>query len=218
MTMPNIESPAEENSRLEAEAAAQEAEYVKHVAALEDEGFGDGLHGALEVLLDPKYPYSDADRKAAILTVILGSVARRDIDRDKGRTATEHTRNVAEFHRTFGQPVETTPRLVDEKTATLRRDLLEEEFKEYVKAVDEDNLVEIADALGDIIYIAVGSALTYGIDLDAILREIHRSNMSKLGPDGKPIYRWDGKVLKPATYSPANIQSVFDAQTGDHLA
>lgn len=76
----------------------------------------------------------------------------------------------------------------------------------------EDDHVEVADALADIVYVAYGTALTYGIDLDAVLQEVHRSNMSKLGPDGRPILREDGKVLKGPGYFPPAIGEVLRTQ------
>ena len=119
-------------------------------------------------------------------------------------------KKVEEFHRAFGLPTETSlQKFLPSKTAKLRVDLLEEEFEEYLEAVSTNNLVEIADALGDIVYIAFGTALVYGIDLDAVFNEIHSSNMSKLGSDGKPIYREDGKVLKGPDFRPPNIAAIL---------
>jgi predicted HAD superfamily Cof-like phosphohydrolase len=91
----------------------------------------------------------------------------------------------------------------------LRVELLREEFEEFKVAVVRQDTVAIADALADIVYVAYGSALTYGIDLDAVLREVHRANMSKLGADGKPMMREDGKVLKPPTYAGPNVGRVL---------
>lgn len=118
--------------------------------------------------------------------------------------------SVAEFHMSFNLPLETRPQYrVSPELGSLRVELLREEFEEFKDAVEREDLVAIADALGDIVYVAYGSALTYGIDLDAVLREVHRANMSKLGPDGRPLMREDGKVLKPSTYSPPDIQRVL---------
>jgi predicted HAD superfamily Cof-like phosphohydrolase len=88
----------------------------------------------------------------------------------------------------------------------LRIRLLREEFDEYIKAENEDDIVEIADALADIIYIACGTAVSYGIPLDKVFDEVHRSNMAKL-VDGKPIRRDDGKVLKPEGWTPPDTKS-----------
>lgn len=116
---------------------------------------------------------------------------------------------VAEFHRRFGLPVRYEPTLVDVAEAHLRRSLIEEEVNEYFDASWDGNLVEIADALADIVYVAYGAALTYGIDLDAVLSEVHRSNMSKLGQDGCPLRRSDGKVVKGPNYSPPDVARVL---------
>jgi predicted HAD superfamily Cof-like phosphohydrolase len=101
---------------------------------------------------------------------------------------------------------------IDQVLASLRVALLEEEVGEFVAASERQDLVGIADALADIVYVAYGTALTYGIDLDAVLHEVHRSNMSKLGSDGKPLIRDDGKVLKPEGYFPPDIESVLRLQ------
>jgi NTP pyrophosphatase (non-canonical NTP hydrolase) len=98
---------------------------------------------------------------------------------------------------------------IDRALARLRVALLEEEVGEFVAASEQGDLVGIADALADIVYVVYGTALTYGIDLDAVLREVHRSNMSKLGRDGEPLIREDGKVLKSETYFPPDIASVL---------
>jgi len=85
---------------------------------------------------------------------------------------------------------------------------LQEEVDEYLTAEQEDNLVEIADALADIIYIACGTAVSYGIPLDKVFEEVHRSNMAKL-VDGKPLKREDGKVIKPVGWTPPDIAGVL---------
>ena len=115
---------------------------------------------------------------------------------------------VWDFHRAFGLPARTRPTAVrDRDLAELRVRLQREETEELAEALGVQDLVAIADALADILYVAYGTAVTYGIDLDAVVAEVHRSNMSKLGPDGQPMLRSDGKVLKPSTYRPPDIQS-----------
>lgn len=115
-----------------------------------------------------------------------------------------------EFHQAFGRPVQRHPTAaVDPALARLRVDLIQEEVGEFAAASEQGDLIGIADALADIVYVVYGTALTYGIDLDAVLREVHRSNMSKLGSDGKPVLRADGKVLKSDCYSPPDIASVL---------
>ena len=116
---------------------------------------------------------------------------------------------VKDFHQAFGQRVGEYPELPDRKERTLREKLLEEEFNEYMRAELNDDLVEIANALADIIYIACGTAVSYGIPLDDIFAEVHRSNMAKL-VDGKVIRREDGKVQKPEGWTAPDIRSVLD--------
>ncbi len=117
---------------------------------------------------------------------------------------------VADFHRRFGLPVSSRPRRVSDPTLVqLRVDLLVEEVDEFREASESADVVGIADALADIVYVAYGAAVTYGIDLDAVIREVHRSNMSKIGPTGKPVRRADGKILKPSTYSAPDVEGVL---------
>ena len=117
---------------------------------------------------------------------------------------------VADFHRAFNLPMRQSPSAdVDKSLAKLRVALLQEEVGEFITASEKGDLVAIADALADIAYVVYGTALTYGIDLDSALREVHRSNMSKLGNDGKPLIRDDGKVLKSERYFPPDMASVL---------
>lgn len=96
-----------------------------------------------------------------------------------------------------------------ESSRNLRMRLLEEEMREYLEAEKTNDFVEIADALADIIYIAAGTALCYGIPLDDVFDEVHRSNMAKLGADGKPLRREDGKIIKPKNWTPPDIEGVL---------
>ena len=117
------------------------------------------------------------------------------------------------FHETFDLPRQSTPNVeIDKSLARLRIALLAEEVDEFVDAVAASDLVAIADALADIVYVAYGTAVTYGIDLDMVLGEVHRSNMSKLGKDGRPLIREDGKVIKSDQYSPPDIARVLEVQ------
>jgi predicted HAD superfamily Cof-like phosphohydrolase len=120
---------------------------------------------------------------------------------------------VAEFHAAFNLPRQAQPSIdVEQSLEILRISLLEEEVSELVTATHARDLTGIADALADITYVVYGTALTYGIDLDSVLGEVHRSNMSKLDHDGKPIIRADGKVLKSDRYSPPNVAAVLQHQ------
>ena len=116
---------------------------------------------------------------------------------------------VKEFMETFGQTVLTTPELPDNNIVELRVDLIEEELTELKEAIADNNIVEVADALTDILYVVYGAGLAFGINLDKVFAEVHRSNMSKLGDDGKPIYNERGKVIKSNNYSPPDIKSVL---------
>ncbi|MDO8309016.1 MAG: MazG nucleotide pyrophosphohydrolase domain-containing protein [Actinomycetota bacterium] len=119
---------------------------------------------------------------------------------------------VAEFHRSFGLPMHASPTLViSDELRQLRVDLLREEVQEFADASERRDLTSIADALADIAYVTYGAAITYGIDLDAVLREIHSSNMSKLD-DGHPVLRDDGKVLKSPQYRPPLVDAVLSGQ------
>jgi predicted HAD superfamily Cof-like phosphohydrolase len=125
---------------------------------------------------------------------------------------------VAEFHEAFNLPMSDVPTAeIDGCLAKLRVALLEEEVGEFVTASEKGDLVGIADALADVVYVVYGTALTYGIDLDAVLLEVHRSNMSKLGPDGKPLIRGDGKVLKSERYFPPDVSAVLHRQAPGRL-
>lgn len=120
---------------------------------------------------------------------------------------------VAEFHRAFNLPMRQLPSSeIDRPLARLRVALLEEEVSEFAAASEKGDLIGITDALADIVYVVYGTALTYGIDLDSALQEVHRSNMSKLGSDGRPLIRDDGKVLKSEQYFPPDIAAVLSEQ------
>jgi predicted HAD superfamily Cof-like phosphohydrolase len=135
---------------------------------------------------------------------------------DKAKLIRTPSAMVREFHKAYGLPVRTEPLVPNTKEIFLRVNLLQEEFEEYLEAVNEDDLVGIADALADMIYIIHGTALVYGLPLDEVFSEVHRSNMSKLDENGKPIYREDGKVLKGNSYSPPNIKEILDGKTGKY--
>ena len=95
---------------------------------------------------------------------------------------------------------------------TLRFNLMKEENEEYLEAANNDDLVEVADALGDMLYILCGTIIEHGMQykIEEVFDEIQRSNMSKLGENGQPIYREDGKVLKGPNYFKPNIESILD--------
>jgi predicted HAD superfamily Cof-like phosphohydrolase len=107
---------------------------------------------------------------------------------------------VKQFMQTFGQEVKTNPSFSDEKTNQLRLDLITEELEELKHAMSSKDLLEVADALTDILYVTYGAGHAFGIDLDKCFDEVQNSNMSKLGKDGKPIYNDLGKVMKGPNY------------------
>lgn len=131
-----------------------------------------------------------------------------DIDYEGGERMTNFEM-VQEFHRAFGQQVAKVPTLAELPVENLRIDLIAEELDELAVALVEGNIFEVADALTDLAYVVYGMADIYGIDLDVCFREVHRSNMSKLGEDGKPILRADGKFLKGPNYSPPDLKTVL---------
>ena len=119
---------------------------------------------------------------------------------------------VQEFHETFGHPVALTPGLISKERAAFRVSLIEEELQELKDAIEAGDLVEIGDALGDLEVVINGTGLEYGIRLPEVVREIHASNMSKLGEDGEPIDRVEGELLKGANYGDPRIDVVLEGQ------
>jgi len=121
---------------------------------------------------------------------------------------------VETFHNAFGIPNEYSPiSKITEKDFTLRYNLMKEENEEYLQAAREGDLTEIADAVGDMLYILCGTILKHGLQdkIADVFEEIQRSNMSKLDENGKPIYREDGKVLKSELYFKPNINRILNS-------
>lgn len=121
-------------------------------------------------------------------------------------------RAVKDFHEAFGLGVSESPKAnLGEAKNKLRFNLMAEENEEYLEAANNDDLVEVADALGDMLYILCGTIIEHGMQykIEEVFNEIQRSNMSKLGADGKPIYREDGKVMKGPNYFKPNIEGVL---------
>ena len=104
------------------------------------------------------------------------------------------------FMKTFGQEVKNKPSFSTDKINKLRLDLIKEEFSELTDAMNNKDLLEVADALTDILYVTYGAGHAFGIDLDKCFDEVQNSNMSKLNEDGKPIYNESGKVMKGPNY------------------
>lgn len=117
---------------------------------------------------------------------------------------------VLEFYNAFGHPIASNPKYLSEERVIMRHRLLNEEVLELFDAGITGDVSEVADAITDCFYILIGTAIEYGIadKLTLFFDEVHRSNMSKLGEDGKPIYREDGKVLKGPNYKKPELKDI----------
>ena len=113
---------------------------------------------------------------------------------------------VKQFMSTFGQEVKNRPKFPDDKIVDLRIKLIEEELQELKDAIKNKDIVEVADALTDILVVTYGGAVAWGLEIDKCFSEVHRSNMSKLSANGKPIYNDYGKVMKGPNYSPPDLK------------
>lgn len=122
---------------------------------------------------------------------------------------------VEEFHTAFKLKNGNHPTNIPEEKYRLRHRLMEEENNEYLQAAKDDNLVEIADALGDQLYVLIGTILKHGLQdkIEDIFQEIHTSNMSKLDDNGNPIYREDGKVIKSKNYFKPNLSQFLQTES-----
>ena len=118
---------------------------------------------------------------------------------------------VGDFMEAFGQSVQVDPTWPDFNTRELRIELIQEELEELSDAVADRDMVQIADALTDLLYVVYGAGHSFGIDLDECFQEVHSSNMSKLGEDGRPIYREDGKVLKGPGFFEPDLEGILGA-------
>ena len=118
--------------------------------------------------------------------------------------------DVKTFMQTFGQEVKIKAEFPEEKIVKLRYNLIQEELDELQNAIKTKDLKEIADALTDILYVTYGAGHAYGIDLDKCFKEVQKSNMSKLGEDGKPIFNDKGKVMKGPNYSEPDLKQFIE--------
>ncbi len=114
--------------------------------------------------------------------------------------------DVKNFMNIYEQEVKTKPSFPSEKIVQLRYDLIKEELDELSVAIKDEDIVEVADALTDLLYVVYGAGHSFGIDLDKCFAEVQRSNLSKLNIDGKPIYNENGKVMKGPNYSKPNLK------------
>ena len=117
---------------------------------------------------------------------------------------------VGDFMEAFGQQVEVEPQWPDFSTRELRIDLIQEEVEELIEAIGNKDMVEIADALTDILYVVYGAGHAFGIDLDTCFTEVHASNMSKLNEDGSLNYDENGKVLKSDNFFLPDLESILN--------
>lgn len=152
------------------------------------------------------------------LALPLEGIGQHSASLDAGHGSVRVSRaaaQVAAFHRAFGLPWQRRPNVehVPAHLLRLRETLLEEETAEFAVASHRRDLVGMADALADVVYVAYGTALTLGLDLDALLDEVHRSNMSKLDARGRPVLRDDGKVLKSPRYHAPDIEACLAHQS-----
>ena len=113
---------------------------------------------------------------------------------------------VRKFMKIFGQEVKEKAEFPDNKITSLRYDLINEELEEFKQAIDKKDIKEVADALTDILYVTYGAGHAFGINLDKCFEEVQKSNMCKLGNDGKPIYNQKGKVMKGPNYFKPNLK------------
>ena len=116
---------------------------------------------------------------------------------------------VKTFMNTYGQEVKEKASFPENKIVQLRIDLIEEELNELKEAVKNNDIVEVADALTDILYVTYGAGHSFGVDLDKCFDEVQQSNMSKLGDDGKPIYNESGKVMKGPDYFAPDLKKII---------
>lgn len=119
---------------------------------------------------------------------------------------------VEKFHKAYKLLINNSPTIdIDRELIKLRFNLMKEENEEYYEAASKNDIVEVADALGDMLYILCGTIITHGFQnkIEEVFDEIQRSNMSKLGTNGKPIYRNDGKVMKGPNYFKPNIEAIL---------
>ena len=118
---------------------------------------------------------------------------------------------VGDFMEAFGQDVQLEPTWPDFNTRELRLELIAEELDELSDAIADRDMIQIADALTDLLYVVYGAGHAFGLDLDECFQEVHASNMSKLGPNGRPIHREDGKVMKGPGYFEPDLESILGA-------
>ena len=127
----------------------------------------------------------------------------------------DYVAKLKEFHNKFDCVTNPKTTIGDKKTRRLRQALMKEELlEELIPAMEAEDIIEIADGLGDLLYVTFGLAIAYGIDIDRVFQEVHESNMTKMWSDGTVHYREDGKILKPDTYKPVDLSWVLEGIDG----
>jgi predicted HAD superfamily Cof-like phosphohydrolase len=154
-----------------------------------------------------------------VLTVPLEirSLVTELVTEQEDPTMREQLAQVLEFHRTFACHISARPTaVIPKEIAEVRARLLREELEEYCQAAAAGDIVEIADALSDMLYVLLGTYISHGLDgvAEGLFNEVHRSNMSKLGPDGQPVLRADGKILKPDQFRAPQLAPIIQAAGG----
>lgn len=139
------------------------------------------------------------------------SQRKRQSQEEKGRKmpTPSNFELAGDFMEAFGQEVQVHPTWPDFNTRELRLELIREEYAELEEAIENRDMVEVADALTDLLYVIYGAGHAFGIDLDECYLEVHRSNMSKLGADGRPLKREDGKVIKGPNFFEPNLKDIL---------
>lgn len=165
----------------------------------------------------PFFNHYDASRSIHFTrsTAMSSSTPTQDQTAATERGVQKQLRCVEQFHRAFGLGVKATPTAdIGLEKARLRHELMREENQEYLDAVEAGDVVEVADALGDQLYVLCGTMIEHGMQsvIEDVFAEIHRSNMTKLGEDGKPVYREDGKVAKGPNYTRPDLKNIVESK------
>ena len=170
------------------------------------------------LVIDPGGVVGDATSEEIEVARQLGKTVRfwsKLPGADKAVALVDPVVALAESHHAQRLVTSQSPTLdVSDEVKELRCALIEEEAAEFRAALDADDIVEVADAIADLLYVVYGAALTFGIPVREVFTEVHRSNMTKLDDDGEPMYRSDGKVLKGPNFSPPNLRPILDAAAG----
>lgn len=152
---------------------------------------------------------SPVDDRKKLIDLIATGMAEASNEELYRRRAVDWCEQVGHFNRLMGAYISGKPATPPEDIVELRKELIREEMIELEDAWTANDLVDIADALADLIYVAIGCAGAYGIPLAKVFAEVHRSNLAKLGPDGKPVVREDGKIIKPEGWQKPDIARIL---------